>query len=306
MKPTYFLSSGPHDARRQAHRTSTASRILAAAGVSLLGLLTSPHIMAQHHVSNWVHRNASDSTVVRCRTDSLSMITFPPQSMGMMMPDSFYCRLDRLNPDTLSFRTDSTFLACFGVQAGRDSMSSDMMHPDSGHGHQHMMQFMSGVRCELRWDTTLADSGHHGWHVTGVKAWDGQRWTEVPGAVITGNTAVYASSELHSAIALIGSAEIVNTIGEAGDVPAAALLDQNYPNPFNPTTTVRYQLQVPSAVKLVVYDLLGREVGMLVNETQAPGTHEVTFDAAGLSSGAYVYRLTAPGLVRMRTMLLLK
>lgn len=306
MKTTYTPASGPHKVRRQAHRSTTIVWISAALGITLLGLLMPPHSMAQHHVSNWVHRNASDSTVVRCRTDSLSTIAFPPQSMGMMMPDSFYCRLDRLNPDTLLFRTDSTFLACYGVQAGRDSLSSDMMHPDSGHGHQHMMQFMSGIRCELRWDSTQADSGHHGWHVTGVKAWDGQRWTDVPGAVITGNTAVYASSQLHSAIALIGSPEIVNTIGEAGDVPVAALLDQNYPNPFNPTTAVRYHLQVPSAVQLVVYDLLGREVGMLVNETQAPGTHEVTFDAAGLSSGAYVYRLTVAGSPQMRTMLLLK
>lgn len=96
-------------------------------------------------------------------------------------------------------------------------------------------------------------------------------------------------------------------IEEAGDVmPAAFALEQNYPNPFNPTTTVSFQLPVASDVRLVVYDILGREAAVLVHERKAPGRYEVTFDAAGLASGMYVYRVTAGNFSQTRTMLLLK
>ena len=91
-----------------------------------------------------------------------------------------------------------------------------------------------------------------------------------------------------------------------GSVPAAYGLEQNYPNPFNPTTAVRYQLPVVSEVKLVVYDVLGREVTVLVNERRNAGVHEVKFDAAGLSSGMYVYRLRAGEYVATKRMTLTK
>jgi hypothetical protein len=83
-------------------------------------------------------------------------------------------------------------------------------------------------------------------------------------------------------------------------------LHQNYPNPFNPTTVVSYQIPVASEVKLVVYDLLGREVSMLVSERKLPGRYEVLFDATALASGVYLYRLTAGVLVQTRRMVLVR
>jgi beta-glucanase (GH16 family) len=76
-------------------------------------------------------------------------------------------------------------------------------------------------------------------------------------------------------------------------VPARFDLMQNYPNPFNPTTSIVYQLPANSRVMLHVYDFLGREVVQLVNERQETGSHQVTFDARGLASGLYLYRLSA-------------
>ena len=100
-------------------------------------------------------------------------------------------------------------------------------------------------------------------------------------------------------------------VAEKEVIPSRFILAQNYPNPFNPTTVVRYQLPVISEVKLVVYDILGREVTVLVNERQAPGRYEVTFSARGgdgsdLSNGIYFYRLTTGQYVETRRMLLLK
>jgi len=89
-------------------------------------------------------------------------------------------------------------------------------------------------------------------------------------------------------------------------LPAEYGLAQNFPNPFNPTTVVSYQLPVVSDVKLVVYDLLGREVAVLVHGRQDPGSHTIRFNANGMASGMYVYRLTADNFVETRKMMLMK
>jgi hypothetical protein len=104
-----------------------------------------------------------------------------------------------------------------------------------------------------------------------------------------------------------GSAFPTGVVGQkTGNLPGQFALEQNYPNPFNPTTVVRYQLPLASNVRLVVFDLLGREVSSLVNEREGPGSYEVKFDGAGLSSGVYFYRLTADNLVQTRKLMLLR
>jgi M6 family metalloprotease-like protein len=83
-------------------------------------------------------------------------------------------------------------------------------------------------------------------------------------------------------------------------------LEQNYPNPFNPRTVVSSRLAVASNVTLIIYDLLGREVTVLVNERRAAGRYQDTFDARGLASGVYFYRLTAGNSELTRKMVLAK
>ncbi len=97
------------------------------------------------------------------------------------------------------------------------------------------------------------------------------------------------------------------------ETPSAGLpthfsLQQNYPNPFNPTTVIGYRVQGSGygVVSLKVYDILGREVATLVNERKAPGSYEVTFDGAGISSGVYFYSLVAGSLVETKRILLLR
>jgi hypothetical protein len=76
-------------------------------------------------------------------------------------------------------------------------------------------------------------------------------------------------------------------------LPAKFNLSQNYPNPFNPTTKIVFDIAKLSDVKIVVYDVIGREVQTIVNEKLNPGTYETTFDGSNYSSGIYFYKLIA-------------
>ena len=89
-------------------------------------------------------------------------------------------------------------------------------------------------------------------------------------------------------------------------LPGSFSLQQNYPNPFNPVTTIRYSLAKPEPVKLVVYDILGRQVDVLIDEKQNAGRYEISFDGRNLASGVYFYRLKAGSFVDEKRMLLLK
>jgi uncharacterized protein (DUF362 family) len=93
---------------------------------------------------------------------------------------------------------------------------------------------------------------------------------------------------------------------EEDTVPLRFELCQNSPNPFNPTTVINYVLPERAPVRIVIYDLLGRELRTLVNETKEAGTHHVTFNADGLASGTYVYRMVAGQFHDAKTMVVIK
>jgi hypothetical protein len=83
-------------------------------------------------------------------------------------------------------------------------------------------------------------------------------------------------------------------------------LEQNFPNPFNPSTVLKYHLPSNALVSLKIFDVLGREVAVLVNAKQNAGRYEITFDAGNLSGGTFFYRLQAGEDVRIRKMILLR
>ncbi len=79
-------------------------------------------------------------------------------------------------------------------------------------------------------------------------------------------------------------------------IPETFAVEQNYPNPFNPTTVIQYQLPVASIVTLKIYDILGKEVITLENAEKTAGYYSVRFNGVNLSSGVYIYRVTAQGV----------
>jgi photosystem II stability/assembly factor-like uncharacterized protein len=95
-------------------------------------------------------------------------------------------------------------------------------------------------------------------------------------------------------------------VAKGGELLMRMKLEQNYPNPFNPTTTIKYELPRASEVALSVYDMLGRQVSVLVNERKAPGSYSVTFDGSYLSSGVYFYRIVAGSFTETKRLLLIR
>lgn len=98
---------------------------------------------------------------------------------------------------------------------------------------------------------------------------------------------------------------------ETATPPEAFILYQNYPNPFNPETAIRYTLRVPARVRLAVYDMLGREVAVLVDAEQGAGAHQARWNGTDekgndMPSGMYLYRLQVDQQSAVRTMLLLR
>jgi hypothetical protein len=103
-----------------------------------------------------------------------------------------------------------------------------------------------------------------------------------------------------------GSYEYSNQIEVEVTAPYKFSLEQNYPNPFNPVTTIKYSIGKTQFVTLKVYDVLGNETAILVNEEKPSGTYEVIFDGKNLSSGIYFYRLSAGSFNLIRKMTLMK
>lgn len=95
-------------------------------------------------------------------------------------------------------------------------------------------------------------------------------------------------------------------IAEENLIPRENKLFENYPNPFNPTTQIKYSIKENGIVTLKVYDVLGNEVAVLVNEEKQAGTYDISFNASAIASGIYFYRMTAGNFQQTKKMLLIK
>jgi hypothetical protein len=113
-----------------------------------------------------------------------------------------------------------------------------------------------------------------------------------------------ASQNIHGSP---GAEDVVAIYNRNGNIlPNSYELKQNYPNPFNPITTIRYALKQQENVKLIIYNLLGQEVDILVDEYQNAGWYDIQFDASELASGVYIYQIQAGQFVKSNKMVVIK
>jgi hypothetical protein len=102
------------------------------------------------------------------------------------------------------------------------------------------------------------------------------------------------------------AAEITTGLAQGTRVSTGFSLDQNFPNPFNPSTTIKFEIPRGMIVHIAVYDGLGREVSVLMNDRRDAGIHEVRFNGSNLASGVYVYRMRAGSFIETKKLLLIR
>ena len=107
------------------------------------------------------------------------------------------------------------------------------------------------------------------------------------------------------------SQECVGVNQVSAETPIVFSLHQNYPNPFNPSTKIKFEIPLNvettrRVVSLRIYDILGKEVSVLLNESLKPGVYETDFNGAGLPSGVYFYKLTSGDFSETKKLILLK
>jgi len=132
-----------------------------------------------------------------------------------------------------------------------------------------------------------------------------------PGLVIVKESGLGARATYKNIPRDINLNEIPPAPGQTIDItknkyPNQFALSENYPNPFNPTTIIHYDLPKTVHVRLTVFDVLGREVAILVNELQQPGSKSVEFNSRALTSGVYFYKIAAGNFVQTKKMILMK
>jgi hypothetical protein len=129
-------------------------------------------------------------------------------------------------------------------------------------------------------------------------------------SIVISSSKIFASTAGNSVWRRLLS-EIVDIKNISSSVPKKFQLYQNFPNPFNPETRIKFSLPLPSKggvqeVKLIVYDILGREVAVLVNEQLNPGTYEALWDGTNYTSGIYFYKLMTGDNNETKKMVLIK
>ncbi len=137
---------------------------------------------------------------------------------------------------------------------------------------------------------------------------------DIYGSFLTADRKLYGTTLTNAGVFKNSNVFPVGITGYNEIIPEAYNLEQNYPNPFNSVTNIKfkvassspYPLKRGTLVSLKVFDLLGREVAVLVNEYLKPGTYSINFDAGNLTSGIYFYRLTVNDFSETRKFILLK
>jgi hypothetical protein len=218
--------------------------------------------------------------------------------------DGQYASFMRWDDNPVWNTTDYTILAGDEITLkinGRASWLSDMIHYELYYND-------AGTRTTLVSDDALIDPTGATWgeYSIGFAANTTPACIGKNIGVLIKNSSLIASSWAAVDLVRINANHKVTAVYGTQIKPSAFSLKQNYPNPFNPTTNISYTLKSNGKVRLAVFDILGREVAVLANETQTAGQHVVTFSANNLSSGIYFYKLQAASEVITKKMVLLK
>jgi len=141
-------------------------------------------------------------------------------------------------------------------------------------------------------DSVWIDPGEEFWKVQDI----------IPTSYVDLSITPYESFYIYG----LKTSDVIVAVKDEAEIPAEITLRQNYPNPFNPNTTIEFSVKGLSHTTLTIYNLIGEEVAVLVNENLSTGSYRVDWNAAALPSGVYFYRLKTEGFIETKKMILIK
>jgi hypothetical protein len=183
----------------------------------------------------------------------------------------------------------------------------DIVGVRNANNHRFTFNTISTTDSVHHVNVTTAGGTHHIFNMNGTSLVSGVQGSKPAIRLVSGDTcmSIYAATGPYNVWAAYGCTGPITNISN-NFIPVSYSLEQNYPNPFNPSTNIMYSISNSGLTRLVVYDILGKEISILVNEVKEPGSYLITFDATNVSSGVYFYKLSSGDFTQTRSMLILK
>ncbi len=260
-----------------------------------------------HFGGGWIHSDMNQPRQFHSSFDNNDMMEINPGwHSGMMMPDSLFCRILEVYPQNAPSINGTSAFAAYEIAMFNPNGSNLMWQNGNCGGN---MQFNSSTMFQMHYsDAQIANLGINE-NTIGVKYYNYQdnSWVNVSGVSVdpNANTVTFNTNNIQTYY-ILSADNATGVNGNNNSVVKSFNLFQNYPNPFNPSTTIKFELNKNTNVKLSVYNILGQKLFDLVNGQMQSGVHEVNFDASNLSSGIYLYRIQTEYGSKVMKMELLK
>lgn len=328
QQPDYFLNFGPHWYQPPSgiSRPADGDSVVITGGLlerspmkmvlvyTLNGQIwRDSTILRGNLAGGWMFRNMTQPVKFHSPFDTTTWMRVNPDwhsgmmGGGMMMPDSLFGQILEILPGSVPNKGNEKILAAFETGFFSDRGHNQMWR--NGRCGSRM-NFKSPITVQLHFTDIQLDAGQFDRNTIQVKYWDNTSgsWVTVNNVAFntSRNTVSFTQNIAGNYFILTAEQTAVSVKHEKGITPENYSLSQNYPNPFNPATQIRYQIPEDGMVTLKVYDLLGREAAVLINENQSAGSYSVRFNADNFPSGIYIYELKANGYTESRKMLFLK
>ena len=326
--PDYFLNFGPpwYEPTSGATRPENGDQVNIVGGLlnngnypmvivyEINGLLWRDSISVGHQFGGgWMHRNMNTPEQFHTPFDDMDQVTMQPGWWNGGgghhggMHDSLFCQLLEVFPGDMNTLGSENAFAGYEFDFFSPGMMGGGMNNgmDCG-GH---MNFSSSADFKFHYTEGQLLNANIIESTIMIKYWDSDtnQWTEVQGAAVNtaDNTITFNQSQVANFFILTGDSP-TSVQSESNTVPDQFDLKQNYPNPFNPSTVIGFSLPQKAAVKLTVFNILGKKVAELANGNYEAGNYSIKFDAQGLSSGVYFYQLKTDDFYKVKKMQLIR
>ncbi len=322
--PDYYLNFGPHwyePASNVEHPENLDS-------ISIKGGLIENNIMnmivvyelndslwrdtskfENNFAGNWIRRNMAQMRKIFSPFDPNDWITinpgWAPGQGGGMMFDSLFIQILELYSHNIPDPSDLKILSGYEIGIyGSDDRNFMWQGGNCGKN----LKVRNNNQFQFHYSDEQLNEGNFDENTISIRYWDEQsnNWLIIENVQINilENIITFESDILSNYYIITADQSVVNVVEQ--NLISKFALEQNYPNPFNPTTSIIYQLAEAGKVELKIFDVLGREVQILVNEIQNAGNYKVNFDATNLPSGIYIYQIKAGNFVESKKMSLIK